>query len=338
MIELFAISLLGLEPDFYEIASSAEKARFKIVLFSFSIILIFAFISTYIIGLFVSGRIYYAVPISVLGTFILISIFRFSLILIKPEITFIRQINENVIKTTWKEKWTKLKLAFTFMRSRLKKIRWNTNVAIPGFTFFFRLLYIGFLAVLIIFPLTVLSNWSDAKSYNEKLRENALYTYQKSELAFQEQVKQFSSEVDMNERMLWYEEKVSHEYFTMKLFVRAMNYPSFGFITLLVFGLFLIPHFLLFRLMRNKSYNYFSSVNDYFNSIITSDFNTLQQDAKRILQSKGIQEDSLNLSFLTKNHPNQVHEQEDKPLENVTWKSWQEKIAVPNEPKIKVTP
>jgi hypothetical protein len=338
LIDSFVISLLGLEQRCYDNASAAEIARFKIVLFSFSIIWIFAFISTFVVGFFVSGRIYYAVPISILGTFILISIFRFSLILIKPEIKFIRQINETVLKTTWKEKWAKLKIAATTLRTRIKNLRWNTNVAIPGFTIFFRLLYLGLLAFVIIFPLAVLSNWSDATSYNEQLREKALNTYRKSELAFQEQVKHFVSDIDMNERMSWYEEKLSHKYFTMKLFVRAMNYPSFGLITFLVLGLFLTPHFLLFRLMRNKSYNYFSSVNDYFNSIITSDFSTLQQDAKSILQSKGIQEDTLNLSFLNKNHPNQVLEPEVKPLENVSWKSWQEKIATPIEPKIEVTP
>jgi hypothetical protein len=338
LIDSFAISLLGLEPSCYDNASAAEKARIKLVLLSFSTILVCAFISTFIIGLFVSGRFYFAVPISILGTYILISIFRFSLILIKPEIKFIRQINETVLKTTWKEKWAKLKLAATTLRTRIKNLRWNTNVAIPGFTIFFRLLYLGLLAFVIIFPLAVLSNWSDATSYNEQLREKALNTYQKTELAFQEQVKQFASEVDMNERMSWYEEKVSHEYFTMKLFVRAMNYPSFGLITMLVFGLFLVPHFLLFRIMRNESYNYVPSVNAYFESIITSDFNSLQQDAKRVLQTKGFQVDSLNLSFLTKNHPYQVHEPEVKPLENVSWKSWQEKIAAPIEPKIEVTP
>jgi hypothetical protein len=64
----------------------------------------------------------------------------------------------------------------------------------------------------------------------------------------------------------------------------------------------------------------------------------LQQDAKRVLQTKGFQVESLNLLFLTKNHPYQVHEPELKPLENVSWKSWQEKITAPIEPKIEVTP
>lgn len=338
LIDSFAISLLGLEPHCYQNTSAAEKVQIKMVLFSFLVILVLALIASFIIGLFVSGRIYFAIPISILGTFILISIFRFSLILIKPEIKFIRQINDNVLKTTWKEKWTKLKIALASLKSRFKNIRWNSNVAIPGFTIFFRLLYLGLLAFVIIFPLAILSNWSDATSYNDQLRKKALTNYQQSELAFQDNVKQFASKMDMNERMSWYEEKVSHEYFTMKLFARAKNYPSFGFITILVFGLFLFPHYLLFRLMRNESYNYVPSVNAYFESIITNDFDTLEQDAKRVLQTKGFQADVLNLNFLTKNNPYQVHQHKIKPLENVTWKSWQVKIAVPTVPKMEVTP
>ncbi len=338
MTDAIAISLLGLEPKCYHQASATEKGSIKLVLFSFLVILILAMISTFVIGLFVSGRIYFAVPISLLGTYILISIFRFSLILIKPEIKFIRQLNENVIKTTWLEKWTKLKLALVTFRSRLKTIRWNTNVAIPGFTIFFRLLYLGLLAFVIIFPLTVLSNWTDATSYNEQLREKALLRYQESERAYQVQTKQFAADVEMNDRMNWYEEKVSHEFFTMKLFVRSMQYASFRLITFLVFGLFIIPHFLLFRLMRNPNYQYVPSVNAYFESIITSDFNTLQQEAKQVLKSKGLQVDALNLKFLTKNHPYLVEESVLKPLENVTWKSWKEKTTLPNEPKMEVAP
>jgi hypothetical protein len=338
LTDSIAISLLGLEPKCYHQASATEKGSIKLVLFSFLAVLILAFTSTFVIGLFVSGRIYFAVPISLLGTYILISIFRFSLILIKPEIKFIRQLNENVIKTTWLEKWTKLKLVLTTLRSRLKYIRWNTDVAIPGFTIFFRLLYLGLLAFVIIFPLTVLSNWDDATTYNEQLREKALSSYQESERAFQLQTKQFATETAMNERMTWYEEKVSHEYFTMKLFVRSMSYSSFRFITFLVFGLFLVPHFLLFQLMRNPSYRYVPSVNAYVESIITSDFNTLEQDARKVLQSKGFHVDSLNLKFLTQNHPYIVEESQIKPLENVTWKNWKEKITLPNEPKIEVVP
>jgi uncharacterized damage-inducible protein DinB len=338
LIDSFAISLLGLEPQCYQQASATEKGSIKLVLYAFVGICILSLTSTFLIGLFVSGRYYYALPISLLGTYILISIFRFSLILIKPEIKFISRLNEVVLKTTWKEKWAKFKASISGIRTRLKNIRWNTNVAIPGFTIFFRLLYLGLLAFVIIFPMTVLSNWSDATSYNEQLREKALSAYENAELSFQKQTQQFYSSSDLTERMTWYEEKVSHEYFTMKLFIRAMSYSSFGLISLVVFGLFLIPHFLLFRLMRKSDYQYVPSVNAYFESIITSDFNSLQQEAKHILQSKGFHVDALNLNFLTKNHPYLIHEQEVKPLENVTWKSWQEKITVPNEPKIEATP
>ena len=338
MIDSFAISLLGLEPHCYQQASATEKGNIKLVLYAFVGICILSLMSTFLIGLFVSGRYYYALPISLLGTYILISIFRFSLILIKPEIKFISRLNEVVLKTTWKEKWAKFKSSIGSIRKRLKNIRWNTNVAIPGFTIFFRLLYLGLLAFVIIFPITVLTNWSDATSYNEELREKALSSYEQTERSFQKQSQQFYSSSDFSEKMTWYEEKVSHEYFTMKLFVRAMSYPSFGFITILVLGLFLLPHFLLFRLMRNIHYQYVPSVNAYFESIISSDFNTLQQDAKQLLQSKGFQVDALNLNFLTKNHPYLIHEEEVKSLENVTWKSWQEKITIQNEPKIKVTP
>jgi hypothetical protein len=119
--DFLAISLLGLEPTCYEQASNSEKASIKLVLFSFSIILIFSLIATFIIGLFVSGNNWMAFLIAILGTYILISILRFSLILIKPEIKIFTQINEVVIKTTWKEKITgKNKYVFTSLDSFFK--------------------------------------------------------------------------------------------------------------------------------------------------------------------------------------------------------------------------
>ena len=335
LIDSFAISLLGLEPQFYLQASTAEKGSIKWVLYSFVVITILSLIATYLIGLFVSGRYYFALPISILGTYILISILRFSLILIKPEIKIIRKINETILKTTLKEKWTKLKSGLSTLWSNIKIFRWNSNAAIPGFTIFFRLLYMGLLAFIIIFPLVVLLNWSDASSYNNQLREKALSNYYNTEKSFQNQTHQSSSLSDLTKRMTWYENKVSHEFFTMKIFVRATNYSNFGLITCLVFGLFLLPHLLLFRLMRKSEYNSVSSVNEYFESIITSDFNTLQQDAKRILKSKGYKLDSM--SFLTKNNPYKAYEPELNPLENVTLESWKSKISNVDETKIEVS-
>jgi hypothetical protein len=332
--DFLAISLLGLEPTCYDQASNSEKASIKLVLFSFSIILIFSLIATFIIGLFVSGNNWMAFLIAILGTYILISILRFSLILIKPEIKIFTQINEVVIKTTWKEKITKIK---TYFANKFKKFEWNFNVPIPGFTLFFRLLYLGLLSYVIIFPLTLLSNWEDVKSYNNELRESALQTYKEAELTFQRHAFDSSRNAEFEEKIRWYEEKISHEYFTTKLFLRGMNYPSFTAISFLVFILFALPHFLLFRLMKKQSNTYVNAVKKYFASLITNDFQDLKNNSKSLLKSKGFNPDQLNLVFLDKNNPYLTQKPAEINRENISWKNWRIKlveIQTENQPKV----
>ena len=84
-MERLASILLGLESEFYSKAKINEKSQINLVVFSFVLVLLFCFISMFVIGLFVSGMIPVAVIISCLGTFVFVSIFRFSLTLIKPE-------------------------------------------------------------------------------------------------------------------------------------------------------------------------------------------------------------------------------------------------------------
>jgi hypothetical protein len=333
-VDSLAISLLGLEKHCYENASVSEKASIKLILVSFFCVLILSVISSFLIGLLVSGRIIFAVPISILGTFILISIFRFSLILIKPEISILKQLNVIVLKTTWKEKWVNLKNQIQNLMKQMKNFRLNLNVPIPGFTIVFRLFYLGLLAFVIIFPLTLLLHWSDVKNYNEELRQKALLNYANTEKAFQSQAKKTSLKINLEEKLSWYEDKVSREYFTMKLFLRALNYPSFNTISFIVFFLFFLPHFLLFRLMRKPDYLYVSSVNKYFEQIISENFHRLEGESKQILKSKGFDVSALNLSFLSKNHPYQEKQVPMNVLENISWKSWQTLISIQNETSI----
>ena len=332
--DFLAISLLGLEPTCYEQASNSEKASIKLVLFSFSIILILSLVATFIIGLFVSGNNWIAALIAILGTYILISILRFSLILIKPEIKIFTQINEVVIKTTWKEKIAKIK---TYFANKFKKFKWNFNVPIPGFTLFFRLLYLGLLSYVIIFPLTLLSHWEDVKSYNNELRENALQTYRETEVTFQRHDFDASRNTEFEEKIRWYEEKISHEYFTTKLFLRGMNYPSFTAISLLVFFLFALPHFLLFRLMKKQNNSYVDAVKKYFASLISHDFQNLKNNSKTILKNKGFNPEQLNLGFLDKNNPYLTQKPAEINRENISWKNWRVKfleIQTKNQPKV----
>jgi hypothetical protein len=330
-LDSLAISLLGLEKHCYEHASVSEKVSIKIVLVSFLCILILSVIATFLIGFLVSGQILIALIISILGTFVLISIFRFSLILIKTEISILNQFNDIVLKTTWKEKWENFKINIKRLIKQIKTFRLNWNVPIPGFTIIFRLLYLGLLVFVIIFPLTLLTNWSDAKSYNEELRQKALLNYTNTEKAFQNQVRETSLKINLEEKISWYEEKVSNEYFTMKLFSRALNYPSFNKISLIVIFLFFLPHFLLFRLMIKTDFLYVSSVNKYFEQIISENFHRLENESKQILKSKGFDASALNLSFLSKNHPYKEKQVPRNVLENISWKSWQKINSTQNE-------
>ena len=156
MLEKFAIFLLGLEPKCYHSATQKEKSYINWVLFSFAAVLLSCLAAMFVIGLFVSGSQIVAFLIMLLGTFVFVSIFRFSLILIKPELTFLVKFNQTVLQTTWKEKWQQMVTGLKSWRNYFKTIRWNPDVAIPGFTLVFRLFYMGLLAFVLVL---VLSSW-----------------------------------------------------------------------------------------------------------------------------------------------------------------------------------
>ena len=154
--------------------------------------------------------------------------------------------------------------------------------------------------------------------------------YRTTEINFLNQTKLEESKNDFNNRISWYENKVNHEYFTMKLFTRAMNYSSFKIIAISVIVLFFLPHLLLFRLMRNSNYTYVPSLKNHFQSLITEDFNHLNDDVKQILKNKGYKINEIDLKFLNKNNPFIEKETETPSVENVSWDTWQNKQTVIN--------
>ena len=239
-------------------------------------------------------------------------------------------MNDVILKTSLKTKLLSFKSLLINKKLGLNNFKWNSNLAIPGFTFVFRTLYLVLLALIIIFPLTVLSNFKDATSYNNELRLKALSIYRTTEINFLNQTKLEESKNDFNNRISWYENKVNHEYFTMKLFTRAMNYSSFKIIAISVIVLFFLPHLLLFRLMRNPNYTYVPSLKNHFQSLITEDFNHLNDDVKQILKNKGYKINEIDLKFLNKNNPFIEKETETPSVENVSWDTWQNKQTVIN--------
>lgn len=322
MVDSLVILLLGLEPSCYLQTNASEKTSIKLVLYLFSIVLILALMATYLIGFFVSSNHFYALLISILATFTIVSIFRFSLILIKPSIKIVEQLNDLIIKSTWKDRIIKMKDFISSFKSKMMKFQFDFSKSIPGFTIFFRLLYLSLLAFIIIFPLTVLTNYNDSLSYNESLREKALANYVQSEKNQNNTIYK-SSEQNTTEKNAWYREKVNSEYFTMKMFVKASTYSSFKLITVLVFMLFFIPHLLLFRIMRNPNYVYVTLLNKHFESIIGSDYKRLHTEAEKLLKSKGHDVKGINLTFLDKNNPYKKETETISSLENINWKSWQ---------------
>jgi hypothetical protein len=329
LIDLLAIKLLGLEPGPYASASGRERSSILLVLISFMVVLLGAIVATYIIGLFVSGNFVVAVPIAVIGTFVLISIFRFSLILIKPRISLVDTINQKVIRTSFKEKWEALK-KWWHDRIQGKGLPGSfVNSPIPGFTTVFRLFYLGLLACVIIFPLTVLLHWEASMNYNLELRAKALEEYRKSERMFEKKSGEINSGYSFERKMSRHEAKVNRSYFTMKLFIRALSYPSFTMVCVFVLLCFFVPHFLLFQLMRNQNYTYINSVNGYFKDLITENYSQLEKEATRIVIQKNKTGIQTNLSFLTKDNPYLEEEEAPESAKNVSWKEWQKIIQQP---------
>ena len=96
--------------------------------------------------------------------------------------------------------------------------------------------------------------------YNNELRDEALLNYENN-LRAHKTTLTYNNQVSAASQMSWYEKKVQNEYYTMKLFIRATEYPFFSGILIFIGLVLFLPHYLLFNLMRNKSVEYFSLTN-----------------------------------------------------------------------------
>lgn len=320
-MERLASILLGLESEFYSKAKINEKTQINLVVFSFVLVLLSCFISMFVIGLFVSGMIPVAVIISCLGTFVFVSIFRFSLTLIKPEIIFIKNINTTIFKSTLKEKWQMIKDGFKSFKRKVGSFRLSSDWPIPGFTLVFRLIYLSLIGFVLIFPLTTVTKWSDTMQYNNELRDEALLNY-KNNLRAHKTTLTYNNQVLAASQMSWYEKKVQNEYYTMKLFIRATEYPFFSGILIFIGLVLFLPHYLLFNLMRNKSFEYFSLTNEFYKNIIDNDFKHLTESAEKFVKKKSYPKEKIDLSFLQKDNPYNKKIEIEGP-ENITWSEFQ---------------
>lgn len=324
MLDKIAIYLLGLEPACYATAQGKERSYIHFVLFSFTLVLLSSLMAMFVIGLFVSGSYWLALPIALLGTFVFISIFRFSLILIKPEIKLLTRLNEVVLQTSTKEKWQRTIDWIKNSWIELKTIRWNTNVAIPGFTVVFRFLYMGLLAFVLVFPLTTLFHWTATMQYNDQLRQEVLQTYRIG-LNNSPNIQIAAAE----QQLSFYEQKVNAEYFTMQLFQRASAYPEFRMVAILVCALLFLPHAMLFMMMRNKDFSYVANLNAHFRTLIEANYTQLEAEAKRELAKFQAYSPAYDLSFLQKGNP-YLEEPTQIKRENISWKELQNRIAKTN--------
>lgn len=302
MLQELAIRVLGLEPNCYAKANVQERSFIMLVLVAFATVVITCLVAMFIIGLFVSGSAWWAVPISILGSFVFVSIFRFSLILIKPELSLLVVINESVIKTTLEEKFKKIIAHLVTWKSALKSFRFNSNWAIPGFTVVFRLLYLGLMAFVLIFPLTTLTQWSNAMEYNQSLRNQSIQSYNYG-VDHPNTMFVVKTKTEIEAQKDWYADKINTAYFTMRIFTHSTDYSSFVLVAFLVcLGLFL-PHALLFFMMRSKQFVYQSSVRTYFKGLIEQNFTSLEHEAKQHLSTfQGIDPETY-LKVLYSNNP-----------------------------------
>ncbi len=328
MFKNLAIFLLGLEPNCYEKATQQEKSYINWVLFSFAAVLFSCLAAMFVIGLFVSGSNLWAFLIMLLGTFVFVSIFRFSLILIKPELTFLVKLNQTVLQTTWNEKWQQIVSGLKSWRSYFKTIRWNSNAAIPGFTLVFRLFYMGLLAFVLVFPLTTIFHWKRTMTYNQELRDKAMQVYVER-LKAQQNSNAFEINISSSKKLSWYEDKVNDEYFTMQLFKYAGTYPEFKLMVWFVAIILFLPHFFLFRMMRKKGFLYQSAVQEHFKQIIEENYDELEKTAHQILSKYGIFQPDQHLKFLHKDNPYLEHPD---PIvrENISFKDLENQIKALN--------
>lgn len=324
MLQELAIRLLGLEPNCYAKANVQERSFIMLVLVAFATVVIACLVAMFIIGLFVSGSAWWAVPISILGSFVFVSIFRFSLILIKPELSFLVKLNQTVLQTTWKEKWQQMITGLKSWRAYFKTIRWNPDVAIPGFTLVFRLFYMGLLAFVLVFPITTIFHWQRTMSYNQELRDKALQVYTEG-LEEQRTLVAYESDISTSKKLNWYRDKVSGEYFTMQLFKYAGTYPEFKLMLWFVGIILFLPHFFLFRMMRKKEFVYQAAVQAYFKQLIEANYTQLEKSAKNVLAKYELFEPERHLKFLQKGNP-YLSKEEPIARENISFKDLQNQV------------
>lgn len=322
MIQQLAIRLLGFEPKQLQRAHSSEHVGIAVVVVSSLVVLICAAIATYVLGIFISGSLWIALPIAALGTFVLFSIFRFSLILIKPRIGLVDRLNEVLLKPTLSEYWLAIRNGFKrLVEGKLFRHKLSSH-AIPGFTLIFRSIYLALIACVLIFPLTVLVQWNESMQFNKELRQAALQTYLDRNNT---RVKVYDKHDEQTRKQAYqlYVNEVNHSFYTMRLLERGMEGAAFVPITVFIIICFVLPHVILFNLMRKPGYTYIQEVQDYYQTIITQDFAQLNQEAGILIATKNKTGHTLDLSFLTKGNPYLTKEQDSDSPKTVDWNTWQ---------------
>jgi hypothetical protein len=160
--------------------------------------------------------------------------------------------------------------------------------------------------------------------FNESLRQEALEKYRKG-VYTTPTINGYAAERQLS----FYEEKVSHEYFTMQLFQKATTYPEFTLVALFVCTLLFLPHALLFMMMRNKDFSYVASLNALFKKLIEANYAQLEVGARQQLSKFKAFGSTHDISFLQKGNP-YLAEPTQITREKISWKELQNRIAKTN--------
>jgi hypothetical protein len=182
------------------------------------------------------------------------------------------------------------------------------------------------LAFVLIFPLVTLTQWNDTIDFNQKLRAKTIKSYQTSSLKSKFSSSYQNEFANINNAS-WYEKKVNREYFTMQIFKHAKSYHDFTLVTLLVSFFLLLPHILLFSMMRNKNFNYQTKVREHYRSMIQENYQQLEIEANKLLAKYDKSIYNVNMTFLQKGNP-YIEESEEMIKENISFKQYQKQLNI----------
>jgi hypothetical protein len=353
------IILLGLEREVWEGTPESEKSSYKGVALCFFGLNVLSLIATFFLGYLLGFGWVTAVLFGGIASFILMSIVRFSLIILRRSVFDYEneraKLDSKLITSTEKADTpstsfiqSSLKALKTGIFSPFRSLRTylkgsNSQNKIPGLAGFIRWSILSTVAMLIIFPLAAILHKSYVDRINDEQRTSYINGFLLDETArLNKSIGELKSEIEqirqgiktgreslssesqaLNEaRIKMLEEKIEEvksqsernietviqklngKYFLVYTLYAIRTKPGCYFSLVLVLGLILIPHWVLYRLKTNPNSYYSEKAVLKYRSIIDEEYQKTETEGyARLKMAFGYEPGDFKKNIHWKNTP-----------------------------------